>query len=210
MTHKKLVYICTLLAISNQLYSMEQVSLHHTNAQQEAAFEPIDASLTCLLELTPAALAAPRDLGDIKVLHADKTFMILHEGKLHIVHNYNINKNLRGISTEGLANFLSQNGYVQVQRKSDGQFVLDAQFRLNGGGAGGATVGFLGGKVLVHLVAHSVILGIATAASPFVTPGGGYVIAATLEGFLAVPIEATSNVVGLGCGIAAGVATGPV
>ena len=205
MAHKKLIYICTLLAISNQLYSMEQVSLYHPNVQQETALEPIDASLTCLLELTPAALAAPRDLGDIKILHADKTFMILHEGKLHIVHNYNIDKNLRGISTEGLANFLSQDGYVQVQRKSDGQFVLDAQFRLNGGGAGGAAFGCYFGKFVVHFVAHSVIL-IAGACTGLAAPA----TITSLELTFLPLIEATSNVVGLGCGIAAGVATGPI
>lgn len=165
-----------------------------------------------LLQLTSESIIAPRDLGDnLSLLQADTIFTVVHNGELHKVRNNNIDSILRGMSTSDLKKFLADNnGLIKISQKSDGQFALEGQVPLHGGGLIGAKLGFLGGKFVVHLVTQLGI-GIVTAgACIFATPAVGIPLGIALEKTVAPIAEVASNVVGLGTGIAVGTITGPV
>lgn len=192
---------------------------HSENAQlstslslkQAATLKAVAPLVTEVLELTPEALSAPRDLGNLKVLQGNNTFMVWHDGKVHKVENHNIDSSLRGISTAQLKEFLVQDdGYIKVQRKSDGQFALDGQARLRGGGIVGAKIGFFTGKFLTHLLAQGGIVIVTIGTSIVATPAVGIAVGAALEKTITPAVEIASNVVGLGGGIIGGVATGPI
>jgi hypothetical protein len=85
-------------------------------------------------------------------------------------------------------NFLASNGQYLVHN-----------------GVTGALAGFWMGKFLTHLIAHTVILVIASLTGP-----AAPAVLTALEATLVVPLETASNIIGLSTGIVGSVATGPV
>lgn len=173
----------------------------------QAEVQKVEAMpLVQLSVLSPEVIMAPRDLGEIKVLHANKAFAVLHEGLLKTVEGHNVSKELRGITTEGLKELFSETDcYIRVQKKSDGQYALEAQYRLNGGGVLGAKIGSWIGKVTVYALGYGTISLISAATGPLAK--GTFM---TLTKFCAGPIESASNIAAIGCGIYLSVQTGPV
>ncbi len=183
----------SLIAAASSLSAMETLTsfndLDMTNATLE--FSPSTAR-TCGAEENAA-------------LFYDKEGFFVREDDNDVrVHGYDTDKFFQGKSVEEMARYAMIGGF-KVSQFDNGQYAVRTQGALKGGGVGGATGGFYFGKFLTHFVCHGAIQVAALCTGPayFATLAG-------LEGTFMVPIEAASNVVALGFGVAAGVATGPV
>ena len=113
---------------------------------------------------------------------------------------------LKRMSPEQLKIFVEQGNRIRAIRLSNGEHRLLAMIPGKGGGLFGASLGFWIGKGTIEVLGHGTIAVISFCAGPIAGPG----VAAGLEATFAPVIEATSNAVGLGLGLAGGVATGPV
>lgn len=159
-------------------------------------------------------ICAPESMGPLVFLYRDKKYSIVKDGIEHEVQNCYVDKVLRGISDEALANFFDANCYIQIgQLESDGdtpEFTIHAKSRVVGGGFWGAVAGAWLGKI--------VVVGLSQAGIGVISLGAGMIggpIAAaatwkTLEIVLAPTIIAASTSVALATGIAGAVVTGPV
>jgi hypothetical protein len=97
-------------------------------------------------------------------------------------------------------------GKFKVSKFSNGEYAVRADGDLKGGGALGATGGAIFGKFLVHFIGQGVI----QIAAICTGPAYPATILALEAALLPTVIEPLSNVAAIGCGIAGGVATGPV
>ncbi len=98
-----------------------------------------------------------------------------------------------------------QKGYLVVSQSEEGEYKIDINARLKGGGAGGAAFGFFLGQVLVWGACHTV----AGVAGAFGTPLAG-VAAETAISASSPFIAAIALKVSLGLGVFFGAATGPI
>lgn len=149
-------------------------------------------------------LFVPSSLSGSTVEHSEGRFHVSQDGEKRRVENNNMSRELRSINAHQVKSLLS-GGYLKVDRSINGDYKLDYNARLKGGGILGAKIGFWAGKLFVHGLGHLVMFGVSSLTG-LAAPATMLALRAT---FL-VPLEAASNVVGLGCGIAAGAATGPV
>lgn len=86
-----------------------------------------------VLKLTPHSFFAPKKLGDVTLFHDQSEFHVSKNKKLHIVKKYWIDRELRDITSEKLKSFLEK-GYVSINQMEDGEYILKAKVRANGGG----------------------------------------------------------------------------
>lgn len=138
------------------------------------------------------------------LFHINEKFFIRENNQLVAIPNHAIGQELRNLDNQGLNNLL-QNGTICITQRLNGEYVLQFQPQLKGGGILGANLGFWAGKFVTHFVGHSIICVVSAATGPFAPK-----TFAALELTFAPEIEAASNVVGLGCGILGGTTTGPV
>ena len=160
-----------------------------------------------------SALMVPSKLGNVALLHDDQNgFRVLREqGDLVPVQRANMDRELRGLSNEKLMGLVKAGGYLKLnQMENDGEYTVTHALRLKGGGAGGATAGFWLGKILVHGVVQPFHFWNWCNCISCCNPSGRRSIYSHLEKVTLLPAEYVSNVVGVGCGIALGTATGPV
>lgn len=101
-------------------------------------------------------------------------------------------------------------GYIAINQNQDGDYILQMNHRIIGGGGLGAIIGAIGGKFLVHAVAGAVATVVGLGATLIVGPVAGPAIGYGLWGVMAPTVEVASNVVAMASGIALGSATGPV
>ena len=165
----------------------------------------ISSSLIQAMKIEKQSLFIPARLGDISVTHDQDSFHVTHDGQTTTVKTWQMDKELRGVSQDKLAKLLAAGAYLQVNQSGNNDYTLKLQQRLVGGGLFGANAGFFIGKFAVHFVAHGAITAVSLLTGPLAPA-----TAAGLEACLLPFIEGASNVVGLGCGIVGGVATGPV
>lgn len=99
--------------------------------------------------------------------------------------------------------------YIRVKQMSDGNYSLQLCGRLLGGGIAGAQIGFWGGKFLTHFAIQSGVA-LATGVVFIICPPAAAPFCMAVKKTIAFPAEALSNQVGLACGIAGAVTTGPV
>lgn len=125
-----------------------------------------------------------------------------------ILEIYNIDPKLRNISIDDLNKALLM-GYIKVSQDEQKSLSLQYMPRLKGGGIGGAWVGMLTGKFVVHFVAQAGIA-IATTGVFIICPPAAAPFAYAAEATVAPFVEAASNVAALGCGIFGAAVTGPV
>lgn len=146
----------------------------------------------------------------LTLVHENNNFRVeSEEGSFPIQRCY-MDKELRGISPDKLAKFATAGAYLQLNKfENSSDYTLRLNGRLNGGGLLGANAGFYTGKFLVNLAGHGTIVIISAGTAIVGGPAAGLAMAAALEKTFALPIEAASNVVGLGTGIAGAVVTGP-
>ena len=144
------------------------------------------------------------------IMRDDTGYKVFDKGRWAKVHNYDIDPTLRKMDAGQLLKFLAAGCKIRASRYSNGDYILRAFVPGKGGGQGGFTVGFWIGKTLVHGAFHSVVIITAGAVSLVATPAVGAVVASTMESTMLPFVEATSNVIGLGCAIGLAVETGPV
>jgi hypothetical protein len=151
-------------------------------------------------KLAENKIYAPARLGTVSVEHTPYGFTVNNKP----VQPQHMDKELRTITAEKLTTAL-RNGYIQVDQSCNGEYKLEMQGRLQGGGFGGAAIGFWIGKVGVYALSYGTISLISACTGPLAK--GTFV---TLTKFCAGPIEVASNKAAIGLGITFGAATGPV
>lgn len=124
-----------------------------------------------------SSIQAPSSLGHVALYHDGSKFNVVQGGEYHQVAHYNVDKNLRLINPE-LLSALGNLGYVRVNRLSDGEFKLDLQGRLNGGGPLFAVWAYGIAKAFCWTTV-GVTAG-AAVATTVATAGGGTVVGAAL------------------------------
>jgi hypothetical protein len=143
------------------------------------------------LSLSRPSISYPSRLGDLELLHKDHKFQVKnYRGKLHEVNPYRVSQDLREISTQKLAKYVTAGSYVEVKQNSDGDYEIDLQDRIYGGGPILSQIGYWGTKIgSWGVVTCAGLLGLKTAgaavakAVPAVAnavaavPGGGQVAA---------------------------------
>ncbi len=159
----------------------------------------------CLKTLLSCLVMLPMATSAMQVERDQEGYRVHDEHGSHTVKNYDVDALLRKLGRQQLKQFLAQGGRIRAKRLDNGDYVLRAYVPGPGGGPIGATVGFFLGKGAVEVVGHGGIWLVSFVAGP-AQPA----LHIALEATLGPVIEGTSNVVGLGCGIAGGVATGPV
>ncbi len=173
------------------------------SAMETRSLDEIDMD-SATLEFLPEMVRTDGIEEETNLFYDQEGFFVRTNEDAVRVHEYDTDKCLRGRSTKDIAK-RALLGKFKVSKLDNGEYVVRSHGALKGSGVLGATGGFYFGKFIVHLIGHSAILvaGVCTG------PAAPATIAALEATFLPV-IEAASNVVGLGCGVAAGVATGPV
>lgn len=152
---------------------------------------------------------ASESLGKVKLFHSNKNgFLLKENGNLHRIPNSSLSPELRSRTNQQLAAF-QKAGYIAVNKQSDGQFSLKSHVRGEAGGAGGAWLGAVIGKFVVHGVVQAGIL-VATAGVAIVCPPAAAPFFSAAQLSVVPAVEGAANVVALGVGILGAVATGPV
>jgi len=149
---------------------------------------------TGALIISPEAIVSRRALSDVQLFHHGQNFYALRGGKITKIENYDISKELRGISQEQIRQVLHEcDGYFMLNQSSDGSYKLDLNFRLRGGGpvAGAIAYG------VTKFLCWAGIIGAATAsvaaASPAVAAGFSAFSAAAEVGVIgSAAVEATA------------------
>jgi hypothetical protein len=155
--------------------------------------------------LSIATLVSFSCLGMIRqVIRDENGFRVFDGQQEHTVKPYFVDSLLKRMNLEQVQRFIERGNRIRVIRLSDGEYRLQAMVPVKGGGLFGASAGFWVGKIGVEVICHAAIWTTA------LIPGVGVGIATGLEASLAPIIEAASNTVAVGLGIAGGVATGPV
>jgi hypothetical protein len=146
----------------------------------------------------------PNQLGDLELYRGKKGFYVHKNDQKYHVKKYFTDPIVRDMSKKQLVSFLKQ-GYLSVNRMDDGEYLLKAKMRLNGGGPIGAAIGVFLGKAAVSIVGHGAIQIVGILSGPAYFP-----VVIALESCLGAQIEAASLAGAVAGGIALGVATGPV
>lgn len=186
--------ILGLLLVSTSLFSMELALVKSEKKSSKVIINPV-------------LVRAPEKLGNLDLIHGKKGFVVYKDGEKHQVKKYDTDKLLQNINKKQLKSFL-QGGYLFINQMDNGDYVLRAKDRLNGGGP-------MGG-VIAYWVTKSICYGvmIASVGTIAVTTGGVAVGAvtgaaatagATTIGGLAAATTATTAI-----GTTAGVVTGTV
>lgn len=157
-----------------------------------------------------SALSHVRDIGPLKVHHEGDRFSVeTPEGDIREVQPAFLSKELRGISTDKLAKMVTAGAHLGVKKSSDGNYSIDLNERLKGGGAFGAFVGCWIGKTVVYVVGYGTIT-LVSGAITTVSGPGGVLAGLAMKAALGAAIESASNVGAFIGGTIVGVSTGPL
>lgn len=135
----------------------------------------------------------------------DEGFLVKKGDELVRVNNYDIDPTFRGRDMKDILKYTALDNKFRISECDNGEYKVSPASDLRGGGIFGAQGGFLLGKFLVHFVGQGVIQIAALCTGP-AYPATVVALEATFLPF----IEAASNVVALGTGVAGAVITGPV
>ena len=134
-----------------------------------------------------SSIQAPSSLGQVTLYHNESGFNVIQDGISHPVRNYNVDKSLRSIKPK-LLGALGNIGYVRINRLSDGEFKLDLQGRMNGGGpyfaylAYGIAKAFCWSAVGVTAGAATATVVTATGGTAIVAAGAGTTVGKVVTG----------------------------
>lgn len=139
------------------------------------------------------------------VMHKDR-ICVIEDGNVHPLQSHEIDNSLKNLNTLNVGSFLAHQGnHFNLKKYSNGQFKLDIDTYVNGGGVGGATAGVYFGKFAVSFVGHGILHLVAACTGPAYP-----VTALALESTFGVYIETASIAGAAGFGMIGAVATGPV
>lgn len=143
---------------------------------------------------------------DVRALFYNKHrgFLVANGSTAVPVKSYDTDKVLRGRTAVEMARF-AQAGKFQLSKMETGEYAVRATGELVGGGIAGAAIASEVGFVGANLLGHGVLWGVSLLAGP--AAGAVYTGLAAAYG---PAILVASRAVAVGCGVAGGVATGPV
>lgn len=179
-----------------------------------AAVVSIVSSLTFgMQDLGKVSVYAPSKLGAIQLIHANKKFQVIQNGTTHEVQNAWLNKEIRNIETKQLAKYLAHGNLLYVNKSDDGsgngEFSIQSHNRLNGGGAGGATVGCWVGRFVAQAIGYGVVAPIIALPALAAGPVAYGVAVAGAAGTIAPIVESASTATAIAGGMIGAVITGP-
>ena len=118
-----------------QLFSLLSLSILPLCAM-ESSISKRSASLGDITTISPRGVYVPSRLGSISLHHNEHGFTIDNGELSTLVPSYRMNKELRSINAQDLAKLLkSEQAYLSVKDlDSNGNYGLDLNHRLNGGG----------------------------------------------------------------------------
>lgn len=190
----KLILYLSLLACSSLLFAtkeestLDKIKAHYPNTK---VLSRID-NVICRAK-------------DSAVYHDEDANFFVQQGKsIYSLEKAFVGKELREIPKSALAAYLAQS-YLTLNQVGDGEFSLDSNGRLPGGGAFGAAFGVLFGKASVSVVGHGLIYLVTLPAGPAQLPA-----AWALESIFGPTIETASMHAAVCMGLFFGVASGPV
>ena len=164
--------------------------------------------------LQVSSIQSPSSLGAIALFHDGLQYSVMKDGAFHPVQNYNLDNNLRTLSPKALP-VLDKLGYIRINQLSDGEYKLDLQGRLKGGGP--ATAWFMYGAAKAFCWTTVGVTAGATVAATVATAGGGAVVATavgstvgkviTATGTAGMALATTAPAAGLAAGTVAAVGT---
>ncbi|MCX5925173.1 MAG: hypothetical protein NT124_02660 [Candidatus Dependentiae bacterium] len=157
-----------------------------------------------LLKIKRSSVLASSQLGNVSLFHNKNGFTVQSNDELRQIQRYDVDPQLRDVTTEQLAAFVKQDGRLIVH-KIGNDYGVKMGGNLKGGGIIGANIGFYAGGFLVRFVGHGAILVAAALTGP-----AAPATAAALEATFLPLIESTALVASAGCAIGLAVATGPV
>ena len=146
----------------------------------------------------------PSALRRASILHSNKDFFVRDNDGVHEVSKAHMDKPLRTMDKAKLG-VLMKNGYLKVNKLGDGQYSLQSQHRLQGGGVLGAWFGAAAGGMVVRFLGHGAMVVVAACTGPAFVP-----TLAALEGTLGGFVEGAAVTASVAGGIAGAVVTGPV
>lgn len=156
------------------------------------------------LAIAPSRVSSRNAAKRISLFCDEKGFVVKEGESLTRVHSYDTDKLFRAADLKDIAKYACFNKF-KISKFDNGEYSVQAQGELKGGGTGGATFGVFLGQALVWGTCHSVA-GVATV---FGGPTAGVAVETAIS--TASPfIEAFALKVSLGLGIFFGAATGPV
>ena len=173
-----------LLFISSSMFSMQlalqmpaQRFIKHSvamiNTMAKDVRTPLELNIP-KLKIDSASIQSPRYMEDIELYHGKKGFVVVQDGKNHLIESVLMNKTAREITKSTLKPFL-KSGFLTLKQTNDGKFTLQAHHRLPGGGP-------IFGAIM-YWVTKSVCYGTAVAAVGTIAVGtGGAVVALTTSG----------------------------
>lgn len=136
-------------------------------------------------------------------------FHYLQDGKDHRVDRTWVDPLLKEIKTQEQADAFNKACWIRAVKMSDDNYKLVALGRGPGGGAIGVTVGVVVGKFTTYAVCYGALAAVTAGVTAICPPAGGtFALAA---GATCAPlIEGLSTAMGIACGLAGGIITGPI
>lgn len=157
-----------------------------------------------VVQINPV-LVSSNDPEVCTVMYTNQRFILVKEHEVIALQQSDVDEQLHKIHTcKDLAEYLSHGNALKIIKNEQGTYRLEALIKLKGGGAGGATAGFLVGKFLTYGICHGGLQVVSWFAGP-AAPAVGTAAHLTAHPF----IELASNKVGIGFGILGGILTGP-
>lgn len=160
---------------------------------------PCMAMIQEKFNIDPQSLSVPKRLQNLSVYHEENEFHVVKDGRDSIVKSHRMDSLLRRLKQNRpeLQSYLQSSGYLTVGENEDGQFSLEADGRMRGGGPLLCGLLYLGVKTL----AYTGLLTGAVAANT-VAPGAGGVAVSIAVGTGGIAgalagIETTAVSVGL-------------
>lgn len=140
----------------------------------------------------------------VGLVYTQEGFYIWDQKGLTPVKSHDTEKVFRGKKPQQIAAY-AQIGGFKVSKFKNGEYVVRAGSRLQGGGVVGATAGAWFGYMAMHAIGHTVIWAVGSLAGP-AAPVAIATLETTLFPFIAVAAQGCA----IGCGILGGAVTGPV
>lgn len=102
---------------------------------------PICAMENQLVRINDSHVQSTSELSNVSVFHDAGGFSVVANGQIHSILPHNLNAPLRGINNEKLKLLLDAS-YLRVKHYDNGEYALDANGRMNGGGPILAAIGY--------------------------------------------------------------------
>ena len=102
---------------------------------------PLCAMENQIVRINDSHVQSSSDMSMVSVYHDPSGFSVVVDGQIHAIPHHNLNAPLRDINQARLSALLDS-AYLRVKRYDNGEFALDANGRIHGGGPIVAAIGY--------------------------------------------------------------------